>query len=469
MGNRFQTRGNQILDLYRDREFFTRLYKIAMPVALQNFITASLNMVAVVMIGQLGDAPVAAVALANQIFFLLTLVLFGISSGAAMFTAQLWGKKDIHNIRKVLSISTALGLLGGLLFLGIAELAPGFVIGIYSNDPVVIDLGSQYLRIFGWSFLFMAVSYTYSAVLRSIGDVRKPLLVTFTALTFNTILSYLLIFGKLGFPTMGIMGAAVAGLLGRVLECGLLLWLTYSSDSPAAATLKELLAIDLHFAIKILKPVLPVALNELLWSLGVTTYSVVYAHIGTEAIAAMNIASTVDNLAFVIFLGISSACSVIVGNQIGADEEQEAFRSAMRSLSLAFSGAILVGGAILIGAAPVLSLYKVSPIVIDHAHKVLIVIALLLGVRVVNTVFFVGVFRSGGDIRYAFVLDAGIIWIVGVPMAFLGAFVFHLPVYWVYLMVMADELTKFIFSIYRFLSKKWIHNMALTVTPALLE
>jgi putative MATE family efflux protein len=462
-------RKNQVIDLYKDREFFARLYKIAMPIVLQNFITSLLNMVAVVMIGQLGDAPVAAVALANQILFLLTLVLFGISSGAAIFTAQLWGKKDIHNIRKVLSISTALGLLGGLAFVLIAELAPDFVIGIYSNDPVVIELGGQYLKIFGWSFLFMAVSVTYSAVLRSIGDVKKPLLVTFTALSLNTILSYLLIFGKLGFPVMGILGAAVATLLSRILECGLLLWLTYSSNSPAAATLKELLAIDLHFAIKILKPVLPVALNELLWALGITTYSVVYAHIGTEAIAAMNIAGTVDNLAFVVFLGIASACSVIVGNQIGADEEQEAFRSALRSISLAFTGAILMGGVILISAAPILSLYKVSPIVIEHAHKVLIIVAVLMCVRVANTVFFVGVFRSGGDIRYAFVLDAGIIWIVGVPLAFLGAFVFHLPVYWVYLMVMADELTKFIFGIYRFLSKKWIHNMALTVTPVLLE
>ena len=469
--NRFvlRNRGRQITDLYKDREFFARLYKIAVPIVLQQFVTNSLSMVAAVMIGQLGDAPVAAVALANQIFFLLTLVLFGISSGAAMFTAQLWGKRDIHNIRKVLSISTTLGLLGGLAFLGVAELAPAFVIGIYSNDPVVIELGSQYLRIFGWAYLFFAVTMTYSAVLRSTGDVQKPLIATFTALTFNTILSYVLIFGKLGFPVMGILGAAYATLLARILECGLVLLLTYRSNSPAAASLKELLAVDLHFAIKILKPVLPVALNELLWALGISTYSVVYAHIGTEAIAAMNIAGNVDTLAFTIFFGIASACAVIVGNQIGANEEQEAYRSAVRTISLAFGGAILVGGVILISAAPILSLYKVSPIVIDHAHKVLIIIACLLGIRVVNTVLFVGVFRSGGDIRYAFVLDAGIIWMVGVPLAFLGAFVLHLPVYWVYLMVMGDELTKFVLGIYRMFSKKWIHNMASVVTPALLE
>jgi putative MATE family efflux protein len=462
-------RRDQFFDLYRDREFFSRLYKIALPITLQNFIISSLNMVAVIMIGQLGDAPVAALALANQIFFLLTLVLFGITSGAAIFTAQLWGKKDIHNIRKVLGISTALALLGSLAFFGIAELAPNFAINVYSNDPVVIAMGGAYLRIFGWSFLFVAVTFSYSAVLRSIGDVKKPLLVTIASLTFNTILSYLLIFGKLGLPVMGMTGAAIAILLSRALECGLLLWLTYSSRSPAAASLKELLAIDLHFAIKILKPVLPVALNELIWALGITTYDVIYAHIGTEAIAAINIAGTVDNLAFVIFFSISNACAVIVGNQIGAEEEQQAFRSGLRTISLTLAGSILVGGLIVISASPILSMYKVTPDVIDHAYKILLIIALFLFVRATNTVFFVGIFRSGGDIRFAFIIDAGIIWIVGVPLAFLGAFVFQLPVYWVYLLVMADELTKWFISISRFLSKKWIHNLARTVSPAWIE
>ena len=456
-------RGNQLFEFFKDRVFYARLFKIAMPIAIQNFITSSLNMVGVVMIGQLGDAPVAGVALANQIFFILMLLVFGITSGAAMFTAQLWGKEDIHNIRKVLSISNALGLLGGLVFLGIAELAPDFAIGIYSRDPAVIALGSEYLRIFGWAFLFFPVTYSYAAVLRSIGDVRTPLLSTFTSLSFNTLLSYLLIFGKFGFPAMGVIGAAIAALISRVLECGLLLWLTYRSGSPAACTLKELLDIDLHFAQKILKPVLPIALNELLWSLGVTVYYVIYARIGTEAVAAMNIASTIDNLAFVAFMSIASACAVVIGNQIGAGEERDAYQSALRTIGLGIVGAILMGGLILVTAGPVLSLYKVSPIVIEHAHKVLIVMAVFYWVRASNNIFFIGIFRSGGDIRFAFILDAGMIWVVGVPMAFLGAFIFHLPVYWVYLMVLSDEFTKFVVGMVRLFSKKWIHNLASTV------
>jgi putative MATE family efflux protein len=327
----------------------------------------------------------------------------------------------------------------------------------------VIALGSVYLRIFGWAFLFFPVTYSYSAVLRSIGDVRKPLLTTLTSLSFNTILSYLLIFGKFGFPAMGVTGAAIAALISRVLECGLLLWLTYRSGSPVAGTLKDLLDIDFHFAQKILKPVLPIALNELLWSLGVTTYYVIYAHIGTEAVAAMNIASTVDNLALVAFVSLGSACAVVIGNQIGADEEREAYHSALRAIGLGIVGAILMGGLILVTAGPILSLYKVTPIVIEHAHKVLIIIALSYWIHVTNNIFLVGVFRSGGDIRFAFSIDAGMIWVVGVPMACLGAFVFRLPVYWVYLMVLSSEFITFILCMVRLFTKKWIHNMAASV------
>lgn len=459
----------QIAGLYTDGEFYARLFKIALPIAAQNFLSSSLNLVSVVMIGQLGDAPVAALALANQIFFLLTLVLFGISSGAAIFTAQLWGKRDVPNIRKVLSISTALSLLGGLAFFALSELAPEFAMGVYSRDPVVIALGSEYLRVFGWGFLFAAVTFSYSAVLRSTGDVHKPLAASLTALSFNTLLSYALIFGTLGLPKMGMQGAAAAGFISRVLECGLLLWLTYRTPSPAAASLKELAAVDFHFAKKILKPVLPVMMNELLWALGVSAYDVVYARIGTEAIAAMNIVSTVDGMAGVIFFAIGSACAVLVGNQIGAEQEPEAYRSALRSLSLAALAGVLVSLLILVTAAPVLSWYRVSPVVIDNAHKVLIILAAFSLIRGVNFVFFVGVLRSGGDIRFAFLIDVGMIWGVGVTMASLGAFVLHLPVYWVYLMVMGDEIGKFVLSIWRFTSRKWIHNLARTVAPPIIE
>lgn len=412
------------------------------------------------MIGQLGSIPVAAVGLANQIFFLLNLMLFGITTGSAMFTAQLWGKRDVLNIRKVLGLALTLGLAAAALFLVIAEIFPAYALSVYSRDPAVIALGSEYLRIIGITFLLFAISFCYAIVLRSTGDVQTPLIATFTSLSVNTLLSYILIFGKLGLPAMGVRGAAIGVLVSRVLECGLYLWLTYRKDSPAAATFRELFSFDLDFARRVLIPVLPVVANEMLWSTGTTAYSVVYARISTDAIAAMNIVSSIDQIALVLFNAIGHACAVLVGNRIGAGDEEHAFRYAARTEALGMVGAVGVGAVVLASANPVLSLYNVSPLVIDYAHRVLIILGLLLWLRASNMILFIGIFRSGGDTRFAFILDGIIIWVVGVPLAFASAFIFHLPVYWVYLLVMSEEITKWVLGVYRFFSRKWIHNLA---------
>jgi len=452
-------RRQQIIAFFSDREYYSRMVSVAVPIALQSFVVSALNMVSSLMIGQLGETAVAAVGLANQIFFLFTLVLFGVNSGAAMFTAQLYGKGDIRNIRRVLGLAIILGQAVALIFLIIAVVFPQVAIGVYSKDPAVIALGGDFLRVFGWSYLFVAITLSFSAILRSIGDVRTPLIVSLSALSLNALLSYCLIFGKFGLPMLGVRGAAVSILIARIVECGAIIGLTYGRRSPIAARLSEMFTLDLPFAQRVLKPVLPVALNELLWSLGITAYNVVYARIGTESIAAMNITSTIDNLALVIFIGIANACAILVGNRIGAGEEQKAFDYAGRSLSLGVIGALVMGGAILAGYPYILALYKVSPQVIDYAQHVLTIVAFLLWVRVSNLILFVGIFRSGGDTRFGLLLDAGSIWAVGVPLALLGAFVFHLPLQWVYLMIMADEVFKWVVGMWRYLSKRWIHNL----------
>jgi putative MATE family efflux protein len=424
---------------------------------------SSLNMVGVVMIGQLGAVPVAAVGLANQIFFLLNLMLFGIYTGSAMFTAQLWGTKDIPNIRKVLGLALTLGLGAGTLFLIVAEFFPATVLSVYSQDPAVISLGSVYLRILGFSFIPYAISFCYAIVLRSTGDVQTPLVVTLTSLSLNTLLSYGLIFGKLGMPALGVYGAGLAVLISRIVELLLILLLTYRKDSPSAAKISELFSYNLDFAKKVLKPVLPVVANEILWSLGITAYSVVYARISTDSIAAMNIVASIDQMALVLFNGIGHACAIMVGNRIGGGDEEQAFRYAARSEALGMLGGVGIGALVLLSSNMILSLYKVPADVIAYAHNALIILGLLLWLRASNMIMFIGIFRSGGDTRFALVLDGLIIWVVGVPLAFLGAFVFHLPVYWVYLLVMSEEITKWFLGAYRFFTRKWIHNLAKTV------
>ena len=461
--NQIRKTQHAITGFFSDREYFRRLVKIGVPIAFQQLIMSSLNMVGVVMIGQLGAAPVAAVGLANQIFFLLNLVLFAIGSGSAMFTAQLWGTRDIRNIRRVLGLALTLGLLIATFFLCVAEFFPEQVLSIYSKDQLVISIGSDYLRIIGFSFLLYAISFCYSSILRSTGDVHTPLIVTLISLLLNTLLSYTLIFGKFGLPSLGVQGAGIAVLCSRIVECALLLIIIYRKRSPAAGKLSEIFSYDRAFARLVLIPILPVVGNEILWSFGITAYNVIYARMGTNEIAAMNIVASIDQVAFVIFIGIGNACAIMVGNRIGAGDEAQAFRYAARSLVLSILGGILMGTILLACRDLVLSLYNVSPVVIGYAYRVLTIIGLMLWLRASNMTLFVGILRSGGDTRFAFILDGIIIWVVGVPLAFTAAFILYLPVYWVYLFVMSEEIVKWMLGVYRFRTRKWIHNLAHTV------
>lgn len=443
-----------------DREYAQNLLKFALPIAFQQLIFSGLSLVANVMVGQLGDTAVAAVALANQIFFLLNLVGFGIASGTAMFTAQFWGKRDIPNIRRVLGISLALNILTGLVFMLLAVIFPSQALSIYSKDPAVIELGSAFLRVFGFSFIFFCITMAYAFILRSIGIIRLPVIITVASLILNVFLSYLLIFGKLGFPELGAQGAAWSLLVSRILECLVLIFFVYRLKTPLAARAKELFTFDLAFVWRVLKPVLPVVINEILWSFGVTTYQAIYGRIGTDALASINIAFTIDGLAMVPFMGIANATSILVGNLIGEADIHKAHRYAGQSLTLAAFGGILVGAIVWIISPWIISLYKVSPAVIDYTQTILLIICLLLWLRMMNLVLFLGILRAGGDTRFALILDGVIIWVVGVPLTAFAAFTLQLPIYLVYLFIYSEEICKWAIGMWRFFSRRWVHNLA---------
>ena len=449
----------RLIDFYHDREYFNNMLKIALPIIVQQLAFAGLNMLGVVLVGQKGETSVAAVGLAGQLAFLLNLVHFGIISGAAMFTAQFWGKQDIPNLRRVLGLCLVLALSASFIFFILSQFLPETILRIYSEDEAVIALGTNYIRTFSWTFIFFAITFSYALVMRSTGNVKIPTYVSVGALLISTFLSYSLLFGKFGLPELGIQGVAIAAVIARAIECITLLFVTYVGKSPVAGSLRELFDFDLVFAGRVIKPMFPVIINELFWSLGITTYYVIYGRMGTASIATMNIVSSIEQVAFVLFIGIANATSVLVGNRIGAGNEEEAFVYAGRSLGLGIGGGLVMGLLLQVLKTPILSLYNVSPEVIQNASYVINVVSIFLWVRVNNMTIVVGILRAGGDTKYSMFLDGFIIWIVGVPLAALGAFMFHLPVYFVYLLAMSEEFTKWVLGLYRYRSRKWINNL----------
>lgn len=450
----------RVFEYYNDQEYFSQILKIALPITIQNFVFSSLNMVSVIMIGQKGDVAVAAVGLAGQIFFLFNLILFGLGSGTGIFTAQLWGRKDVVNIRKVLGLSLRLSLGLALIFFILSQLFSRQILAIYSTDPQVVAVGAEYLRIFSWSFFFFAITFGYVFILRSTGNVRLPVAASVISIIINALLTFGLVFGEFGLPTYGVYGAAIAIILARGIECAILLiGIYYQNNSTAAATWRELLYFDWGFTWKIMRPVIPVALNELFWSFGITTYNIIYARMGTDSIAAINIFNSIDNLAFIFFIGLANATAVVVGNKIGAQDLKNAYNYSGKSIGLAILTGLVVGSILLLIRRPILSLYSVSPQVTENSFQIMTIAALFLWMRASNMLIIIGILRSGGDTIYSLVLDGFVIWLVGVPLAAIGAFYFKLPIQWVYFLVLSEELTKFIFGVRRYFSHKWINNL----------
>jgi len=454
---------HKVVDFYRDPEYFSEVRRIAVPIIIQQLMFSGLNLLGVVFVGQKGDASVAAVGLAGQIAFLLNLVHFGIISGAAMFTAQFWGRQDIPNLRRVLGLCLILAITASFIFFALAQLFPSQILRIYSKDAAVIELGTNYIRAFSWTFLFFAITFSYALVMRSTGDVKTPTTISVGALLISTFFSYSLIFGKFGLPELGIQGAALAAVIARALECMTLLSVIYWKKSPVAASFRELTKFDKDFISRVIKPMLPVMLNELLWALGITTYNIIYGRMGITSYAAINIVSTIEQVAFVLFIGIANATSVLVGNSIGAGKEERAYIYAGRSLGLGVVGGVVIGIILQFVKMPILSLYNVSPEVIENAGHIINIVSFFLWVRVTNMTTVIGILRAGGDTRFSLFLDGIIIWLVGVPMAYLGATVLHFPVYFVYLCAMSEEAAKWILGINRYFSRKWINNLAAQV------
>jgi putative MATE family efflux protein len=447
-------------EFFNDKTFFSTLLRLWAPIALQQLIFSSLNYVSTIMVGQLGETSVAAVGLANQIFFLFQLLMFGATSGAAIFVAQFWGQQDIKNIRRVLGISILLGLAGGLIFSIIALVFPAQAIGIYSADPAVIALGSECLRIAGLTYLAFAITTSYAVTLRSTGNVRLPVTISVSALCLGAVLNYALIFGQLGLPALGAQGSAIGSTIARFVECAFLLALTYATRSVAAASPSELFALDFAFLKRILKTILPVMANEILWSTGISAYNLIYGRIGTEAVAAVSIAASIENLAFVPFVALANVAAIMIGHLIGAGEERQAMGYAKRFLQLNIVVGFLMGGTIFMSADTILQFYNIDPTTLQFARNVLSVMAFAIWIKVSNMMLIVGLMRAGGDARVSAVIDVSPLWMVGLPAAAAGAFIFGLPVYWVYLLTITDEACKFCLALWRVISKRWINNLA---------
>lgn len=438
-----------------DKEFFKKLIFLAIPIIIQELLNSAVNMVDVIMIGTLGIHEVAAVGLANQIFFLFILVCFGITSGASIFIGQFYGKGDYESIHKVMGISFVSSMLVATIFASGAIFFPEAIMSIYTRDERVIELAAKYLRPIGISYFFLAVIVTINSALRSIGQTKFPMFTSIIALTFNVTLTYVLIF----IFDMGITGAAISTVITRAIELILQIILIRKFRLIILAPIKVYFSADRIFIKMFFATAGSVIINEFIWALGTSLYQVAYQFAGTEGQGAIQIASPVQNLFLVISIAIGTSCGIMIANQLGAGEREKAIRYSRKCITISVSFSIVMGILLIFASPLIISLFNVYGIVEENVRNILYVIAIGMTLKTFNYATIVGILRSGGDTKFCLYTDLGTVWLVGVPMAFFGAIVLGMPIHLILLMSYGEEVSKAIVSGLRVKSNKWANTL----------
>ena len=444
----------------RDGIFLKKAVRIALPVAMQGMLNTIVNLVDTMMIGSLGATAISAVGLANKVFFVFTLLVFGIVSGSGVLAAQYWGNGDIKNIKKVVGLALSLAVAASIAFLVPAVVCPEAVMRIFTASEDAIQVGAGYLTIVALSYPATAVSNTFVAMLRATGRVKAPVVISSCTIFINIFFNYTFIYGNFGAPAMGAAGAALATLMARLVEALSIILVVYLGKAPVAAKFKEMFGYSREFLVQFFSTTSPVIANEFIWGLGTTLYSLAYGRMGNDAVAAITIATTIQDIVTVLFQGLSAATAVIMGNEMGAGKLKRAERYAKNFLILQFIVTIL--GALFCVAIrwQIIGVYNITPEIAESVSRCIIVFALFMPFKMFNYVMVVGILRSGGDTKMCLLLDCSGVWMIGVPMAFLGGLFFGFPIHIVYAMVMLEEVYKAVFGYWRYRQKKWLRNLA---------
>ena len=438
--------------------FYPKILKLVIPIVIQNLLSAAVNSADVVMLNYVGQSSISAVSLASNYANVLFMVYYGLGTGASMLCAQYWGKKDLQPIRIVEGIALRFSILITLVFSSFALFAPRLMMQLFTKDAELITIGAGYLRVMSVTYLCWCIVEIYLSILRSIGRVTVSMCLNILAFVLNIFLNAVFIFGLFGAPKLGATGVAMATALSRIIELtGCIIVSLCSHDirlNPAYMFLRNKLLVRdfIHLA-------LPALLNDISWSVAFSMYSVILGHLGTDAVAANSLVIVVRNFGTVLCFGTASAGGILLGNVMGQGNLELARSYARKILRLTvITGA--VGGVLILAVTPfVLHFASLTDTAMHYLKYMLLINSYYIMGAAVNTTLIAGVFRAGGDSRFGMICDTVDMWCYAVPLGFIAAFVFKLPVRVVYFLLCTDEFVKWPWVLKRYKSEKWLKNI----------
>lgn len=440
----------------RKRSLRKEIVRLALPIALQQFMTALVGACDAIMLGKLSQDAMSAVSLATQVTFVFNLFMFAFMAGENMFVAQYYGKGDYTGISQVFSLVTKICGCIAVIFLAGTLFFPEQLMRILTNEETLIVLGSEYLRVIGISYVFSGIAQTFLAIMKNCGAVNMSTLINGVMVILNIALNAVFIFGLSGFPKMGIKGAALATVLATVVQ---FLWSVGYVLCRIRAVKFSLRSCEKKLFGRFWQKTVPLLINNLAWGIGFSMYSVIMGHLGTDAVAANGIANISKNLVVCFCLGLGNAGSIIVGNRLGADRLQEA-KEVGETLTKTAIIAGIVSGLVLVALSPFITkMVDLTPTARGYLQKMLLISSYYIAGKSVNCMTIGGIFAAGGDSKFGMLCDSVTLWCIIVPLGCICAFILKLPVMVVYFVLNLDEIIKLPVVYKHYKKYKWIKNL----------
>ena len=447
------------LETIRNRELFSMMGKVALPIALQSLIGSSLSFIDNLMVGSLGELELNAVGVSVQVFFIYWMLLFGFTGGMGTFISQFYGVMDFKNIRKTtgFALSAAAGV--SLLFFVAGFFFPEYILRIFTKYPEVIEAGVGYVRICSFTFLFLAVTQPFTVALRATQQSALPLAASVIAFATNTFLNWVFIFGKLGAPALGVEGAALATAIARLLEMLIILFEVFVLKNRIAGHFREFFSYSKELAARIIRNALPTTANETLWGIGTSMYVAAFARIGISEGAAVQACNTINNVFALAAFSIGDAVLILVGQKLGEGKTELAYNMSRKMIRMGLIVGAVFGAGVIIAGEPLLSLFSFSEQGAAYAFRILIVYGATMWLTLYNAIHVTGTLRCGGDTKFAMITETGTVWLIGVPLAFITSLYLHMPIYLAVLAVKIEEVVKAVFLTKRYYSRKWLKTV----------
>lgn len=451
-----------------DRAFYRHVIAVALPIIIQNGIANFVSLLDNIMVGQVGQIPMSGVAIVNQLMFVFNLCIFGATSGAGIFTAQFHGSGDRDGVRYTFRFKLIIGTLISVVGIGIFLLAGDPLIGLYltgegneADAAGILGYGQQYLLVMLWGLPAFAFSNAYAGTLRESGETTVPMVASVTAVFVNLALNWVLIFGNLGAPEMGVVGAAVATVISRYVELAIVVIWTHrhTEKMPFINGAYQSLRIPVGLLKQIILKGMPLLINEALWSTGMTTLNQCYSTRGLDVVPALNISSTLYNLSGVVYMALGNAVGIIVGQMLGAGEKEESVRDTGRKLHFASVVSCVIFGGLMAGISGLFPmLYDATDSVRTLATRLICIAALMLPFNgYTNAAYFT--LRSGGQTMVTFLFDSCFVWGFCVPLAWLLSRFTGISILPLYFICCATDILKSALGAYMLRQGKWIQNL----------